>query len=89
MPQTVAASLFLKRSEIAYGDVPGYTFAAGSVCPQDINQYAELKCTCVQNEWRSKLLMQRYMAMHSNQMSIAHNMRHCSPTFMKAIDGTL
>lgn len=56
LPQTIAASLLLKRSEIAIADVPGYTFAAGSVCPQDINEYAKLKCTCAQNSWRSKLL---------------------------------
>ncbi|KAL7314967.1 hypothetical protein PS15m_006480 [Mucor circinelloides] len=71
LPQTIAASLLLKRSEIAIADVPGYTFKVGSVCPQDINEYAKLKCTCAQNDWRT------------------HNMRFCSPTFMKAIDGTL
>ncbi|OAD01869.1 glycosyltransferase family 15 protein, partial [Mucor lusitanicus CBS 277.49] len=46
LPQTIAASLLLKRSEIAYNDIPGYASGAGSVCPQDINEYAELKCTC-------------------------------------------
>ncbi|KAK4520605.1 uncharacterized protein ATC70_006483 [Mucor velutinosus] len=71
LPQTIAAGLLLKRSEIAFDDVPGYTFAAGAVCPRDISEYAKLKCTCTQNDWRT------------------HNMRHCSPTFMRAIDGTL
>ncbi|KAG2210709.1 hypothetical protein INT46_010635 [Mucor plumbeus] len=52
LPQTVAAGLFLKRSEISFTNIPGYEYGSGAVCPENLNQYAKLKCTCNLNDWR-------------------------------------
>ena len=57
LPQTVAAGLFLKRSEISFTNIPGYEYGSAAVCPENLNQYAKLKCTCNLNDWRSKLLL--------------------------------
>ncbi|KAI7902491.1 nucleotide-diphospho-sugar transferase [Cokeromyces recurvatus] len=51
-PQTVAAALFLKREEISFGDIEGYSYKMGAVCPTNLNRYTELKCTCTQSDYR-------------------------------------
>lgn len=45
-PQTMAAALFLTRKQISFDDITGYHYDEGAVCPIDINQYVDLKCTC-------------------------------------------
>ncbi|KAI9469689.1 MAG: nucleotide-diphospho-sugar transferase [Benjaminiella poitrasii] len=51
-PQTIAAALFLKREEISFDDVEGYSYGAGAICPKSLTRYAELKCSCSQSEFR-------------------------------------
>ncbi|KAG2201256.1 hypothetical protein INT47_006759, partial [Mucor saturninus] len=45
-PQTMAAALFLTRQQISFDDIAGYHYDEGAVCPMDIDQYVQLKCTC-------------------------------------------
>jgi hypothetical protein len=66
-PQTFAAALLLKKDEISYNDVVGYEYGFGAVCPSDIQDHVDLKCTCnpplykckfvclLSSSWRYKL----------------------------------
>lgn len=45
-PQTMAAAFFLTREQISFNDIAGYSYDDGAICPFDINQYVDLKCTC-------------------------------------------
>lgn len=93
LPQTVAAGLFLKRSEISFTDIPGYEYGAGAVCPENLDQYVKLKCTCNQNDWKSKLLIIEIecnlFILNRTFYYVAYNTMRCLSTFMKAVAGNL
>jgi hypothetical protein len=54
MPQTVAAALFLKKSEISFYDLPGYMYRDAAICPSNITYFAQLRCTCNPEEYKGK-----------------------------------
>lgn len=56
MPQTLAAALFLKKSEISFSNVPGYMYRDAAICPSNINHFAELRCTCNPGEYKGTLI---------------------------------
>jgi hypothetical protein len=89
MPQTLAAALFLKKSEIYFHLVPGYMYRDASVCPENIAYFAKLRCTCNPEEYKGKisiisvgwgLLIHRY---------IVTNTLYCLPAFERSITDSI
>lgn len=86
MPQSLAAGLLLKRSEITFGDVPGYVYDAGSSCPTNLENYTQLKCTCKHNDYKGNRVT--FYSVYTNaSYFLVRNMRFCSPPIMKAVLG--
>lgn len=84
LPQTMAAALLLKKSEISFGDVDGYNYGIGASCPNDLEQYTNLKCTCKQADYRGTYLKSESNCILTCFILVA-NMRFCTPQMLQAI----
>ena len=89
MPQTVAAALFLERSEIDYDHVVGYEYGYISICPSEFKAHAHGRCTCTQSDYRSNYLslISVIAYAHIHFLLLANNAKICTPLFQNIVSG--
>lgn len=92
-PQTVAAALLLHRDQIHFDyELQGYSHGTATRCPSDIEQYADLKCTCDPfspfGKFVTLLLLHKKLTLLLLLHLVGYQ-RICTPSFINALSGQL